>query len=223
MPPVERVGRLQAATSPGEYERTVAAIPELAARLEGAERETKVRHTTSTTSYFRRSSGPGWALPGDAGHFKDPVTAQGIRDALRFGRLLGEAAAPALDDPRALDRALAAWERSATASASRSTSGRTGRPGEAMNPIEVELYRPAEGDRALGTTMLDVFSRTARPAKLLTARRFARLMVRSLRRRDGRRREALRVCAREFRGLVSDAGERARLRRRGFVVARPAP
>ena len=92
-----------------------------------------------------------------------------------------------------------------------------------MNPIEAELYRAAESDRALGTKMMDVFSRTVRPAEVLTARRFARLLVRSLRRRDGRRREALRVCAREFRGIVSDAGERARLRRRGFVVARPAP
>ncbi|MBX4384470.1 oxidoreductase, partial [Mycobacterium tuberculosis] len=58
-----------------------------------------------------RSAGPGWALPGDAGHFKDPVTAQGIRDALRYGRLLGEQAAPMLDDTHALDAAVTAWER----------------------------------------------------------------------------------------------------------------
>jgi 2-polyprenyl-6-methoxyphenol hydroxylase-like FAD-dependent oxidoreductase len=49
-------------------------------------------------------------LAGDAGHFKDPSVAQGIRDGLRFGRLLGEAAAPLLDDPVRLDAALAAWE-----------------------------------------------------------------------------------------------------------------
>ncbi len=32
--------------------------------------------------HLRQSHGPGWALVGDAGYFKDPVTAHGISDAL---------------------------------------------------------------------------------------------------------------------------------------------
>jgi 2-polyprenyl-6-methoxyphenol hydroxylase-like FAD-dependent oxidoreductase len=32
--------------------------------------------------HIRDCAGPGWALVGDAGHFKDPVTAHGITDAL---------------------------------------------------------------------------------------------------------------------------------------------
>jgi 2-polyprenyl-6-methoxyphenol hydroxylase-like FAD-dependent oxidoreductase len=32
--------------------------------------------------FFRRPTGPGWALVGDAGHFKHPGTAQGIADAV---------------------------------------------------------------------------------------------------------------------------------------------
>jgi 2-polyprenyl-6-methoxyphenol hydroxylase-like FAD-dependent oxidoreductase len=32
--------------------------------------------------YFRQASGPGWALVGDAGHFKHPATGQGIGDAV---------------------------------------------------------------------------------------------------------------------------------------------
>ncbi|MDX6637646.1 MAG: hypothetical protein QOJ01_1157, partial [Solirubrobacterales bacterium] len=32
--------------------------------------------------FFRRAAGPGWALVGDAGHFKHPGTAQGIGDAV---------------------------------------------------------------------------------------------------------------------------------------------
>ena len=31
----------------------------------------------------RRAGGPGWALVGDAGYFRDPLTAHGITDALR--------------------------------------------------------------------------------------------------------------------------------------------
>ena len=35
--------------------------------------------------------GPGWALVGDAGYFKDPITAHGITDALRDAELLADA------------------------------------------------------------------------------------------------------------------------------------
>lgn len=41
--------------------------------------------------YFRQSFGPGWALVGDAGYFKDPITAHGITDALRDAELLAAA------------------------------------------------------------------------------------------------------------------------------------
>jgi 2-polyprenyl-6-methoxyphenol hydroxylase-like FAD-dependent oxidoreductase len=37
---------------------------------------------------MRRSWGPGWALVGDAGYFKDPLTAHGLTDALRDAELL---------------------------------------------------------------------------------------------------------------------------------------
>ena len=41
--------------------------------------------------FFRRAHGPGWALVGDAGYFKDPLTAHGITDALRDAELLADA------------------------------------------------------------------------------------------------------------------------------------
>ena len=37
---------------------------------------------TMMRGYYRAASGPGWALVGDAGHFKHPTTGQGIGDAL---------------------------------------------------------------------------------------------------------------------------------------------
>jgi flavin-dependent dehydrogenase len=40
---------------------------------------------------MRRPFGPGWALVGDAGYFKDPLTAHGITDALRDAELLARA------------------------------------------------------------------------------------------------------------------------------------
>jgi flavin-dependent dehydrogenase len=41
--------------------------------------------------YLRRATGPGWALVGDAGYFKDPLTAHGITDALRDAEFLTRA------------------------------------------------------------------------------------------------------------------------------------
>ena len=41
--------------------------------------------------FFRRAHGPGWALVGDAGYFKDPLTAHGITDALRDAELVASA------------------------------------------------------------------------------------------------------------------------------------
>jgi flavin-dependent dehydrogenase len=41
--------------------------------------------------FLRQSHGPGWALVGDAGYFKDPITAHGITDALRDAELLARA------------------------------------------------------------------------------------------------------------------------------------
>lgn len=43
--------------------------------------------------FLRQPNGPGWALIGDAGYFKDPITAHGITDALRDAAWLAEAAA----------------------------------------------------------------------------------------------------------------------------------
>jgi flavin-dependent dehydrogenase len=43
------------------------------------------------TGFMRQSWGPGWALVGDAGCFRDPTTAHGITDALRDADLLAQA------------------------------------------------------------------------------------------------------------------------------------
>jgi flavin-dependent dehydrogenase len=45
------------------------------------------------TGFLRRAHGPGWALVGDAGYFKDPLTAHGITDAFRDAELLASAIA----------------------------------------------------------------------------------------------------------------------------------
>jgi 2-polyprenyl-6-methoxyphenol hydroxylase-like FAD-dependent oxidoreductase len=50
----------------------------------------RVAPETMLRGFFRRATGPGWALVGDAGHFKHPATAQGISDAIEQGLHLAE-------------------------------------------------------------------------------------------------------------------------------------
>ena len=66
---------------------------DLAAVVEQSERVEKYRGFSGQTGFFRQSFGPGWALVGDAGYFKDPLTAHGITDAFIDAELLAQAAA----------------------------------------------------------------------------------------------------------------------------------
>jgi 2-polyprenyl-6-methoxyphenol hydroxylase-like FAD-dependent oxidoreductase len=69
------------------------ADPELAERVSAAVPDEPLRVFPGRAGFMRRAVGPGWALIGDASHFKDPLTAHGITDALRDAELLANAAA----------------------------------------------------------------------------------------------------------------------------------
>ncbi|MBD0275510.1 MAG: FAD-dependent monooxygenase [Acetobacteraceae bacterium] len=67
--------------------------PELAASVAASRLESRLWAFAGRKGFLRRPCGPGWALVGDAGYFKDPLTAHGITDALRDAELLAGAAA----------------------------------------------------------------------------------------------------------------------------------
>jgi flavin-dependent dehydrogenase len=67
-----------------------AAAPELAPVIR-ATAGGPYRGFAGQAGFLRQSWGPGWALVGDAGYFKDPITAHGISDALRDAELLARA------------------------------------------------------------------------------------------------------------------------------------
>lgn len=89
---------------PGVRFRTLAeqANLGLAELLNRASRVEAYRTFTGQPGFVRRAFGPGWALVGDAGYFKDPCTAHGITDALRDAELL--AVAILEDSPEAMQR-----------------------------------------------------------------------------------------------------------------------
>ena len=74
------------------------------ARRPGAPRRRRSAGCTAGPAcpgFVRRSCGPGWALVGDAGYFKDPITTHGMTDALRDAELLADAVLEVLAGARA--------------------------------------------------------------------------------------------------------------------------
>jgi 2-polyprenyl-6-methoxyphenol hydroxylase-like FAD-dependent oxidoreductase len=67
------------------------ASPATAARVRAGTPPGGVRTFAGHPGFMRRAWGPGWALVGDAGYWKDPLTAHGLTDALRDAELLARA------------------------------------------------------------------------------------------------------------------------------------
>ena len=65
----------------------------------------------SVPNFFRKPYGPGWALVGDAGYNKDPITAQGISDAFRDAELCAAALDESFSGERSFDDAMADYQR----------------------------------------------------------------------------------------------------------------
>ncbi|NJO81470.1 MAG: NAD(P)/FAD-dependent oxidoreductase [Blastochloris sp.] len=84
--------------------------PNLAARVHGGKRAHRFMGTADVPNFFRKPYGSGWALVGDAGLHKDPITAQGITDAFRDAELLSLAIDSGLSGQQPLDTALAGYE-----------------------------------------------------------------------------------------------------------------
>jgi flavin-dependent dehydrogenase len=94
------------------YLRTLDLVPGLAERVRaGGRREERFVGTADLPNFFRKPYGAGWALVGDAGLHKDPITAQGITDAFRDAELLAEAIDAGFSGTLPLDEALAGYER----------------------------------------------------------------------------------------------------------------
>lgn len=72
------------------YLRTLASLPGVARRIEGARRVTEVVGLRRVANRYLDAGGPGWVLVGDALHHKDPVDGQGIYDALLETKILAE-------------------------------------------------------------------------------------------------------------------------------------
>ena len=92
----------------GHVLQTLDACGTLGARVRAGRRVGPVRGTSDLPNEIRLSSGPGWALAGDAGLVMDSITGQGMGHALRDADLLSDAIVTGLGSGR-LDRTLARY------------------------------------------------------------------------------------------------------------------
>jgi flavin-dependent dehydrogenase len=96
----------------GNLLRALDLAPGLAERVCSGTRVEPFRGTVKLPNLYRKPYGPGWALVGDAGYHKDPITAQGISDAFRDAELLAGAIDEGLYERRRNEASLPLFEMS---------------------------------------------------------------------------------------------------------------
>ena len=154
-----------------KYEAGIREFPETlpAEAIDRAEltEDVTIAPESISRGFFRRPTGPGWALVGDSSHFKHPGTAQGICDAVEQALYIAEAlsgANPTLDGYEAWrdERASEHYEWSFS-------WGRFPRP-ETSGP----LFRGLAFDPDAGQDLRDSFSRLVEPSQVMTKERLGR-------------------------------------------------
>jgi 2-polyprenyl-6-methoxyphenol hydroxylase-like FAD-dependent oxidoreductase len=154
-----------------KYLRALGRMPELIEPevLDRAElvSEITVAPESLMRGFFRKPTGPGWALLGDACHFKHPATAQGINDAVEQAIQVAERLSAAGGSLEGYE----AW-RDARAAEHYDWSfawGRFPQP-ETAGP----LFRGWASESDAGQDLRDTFSRRLEPSQLLTPERMSR-------------------------------------------------
>jgi flavin-dependent dehydrogenase len=110
----------------------------MSATMRGSVRVSGFRSFPGLPGFLRQAWGDGWALVGDAGYFKDPVSAHGITDALIGAELVADAVADALDGGDEI------------AAFSRMQDRRDAMAGEMMPHVAVAAALPADMDQLMG-------------------------------------------------------------------------
>jgi 2-polyprenyl-6-methoxyphenol hydroxylase-like FAD-dependent oxidoreductase len=170
--------------------------------------------------YFREAAGPGWALLGDAGTFKDPSPAQGIADALRQAECLADSIEAGLGGAADLDDELRRWWRRRDEDGYEMHWFATdmGRAGPSP-PLASQFTRDIAGDDEATKQLLQVLNHDIPPSRLFTPRRLGRAAVRAVRADPGQIPAIAGEAATELHNEISRSRER-HLRRRAIRLPR---
>ena len=85
-------------------------VPNLGHRVRTDRITEQLRGAAELPNFRRQSHGPGWALVGDAGQHRDPITGHGITDAFRDAELLATAIDHSLRDPAVEPAAMSSYQ-----------------------------------------------------------------------------------------------------------------
>ena len=108
----ERMRRLRRDGAEAAFDRLLDAVPApLSDVVRAGGPGGQLRGWGGVPGYVRRSFGAGWALVGDAGYFKDPITTHGLTDALRDAELLSDAVLADVGGASPGDAAMATYQR----------------------------------------------------------------------------------------------------------------
>lgn len=108
--PSERVDEFHANSERAFFEQARESHPTIGDAVLNGERVSPFRGTPGLPGFLRRAWGPGWALVGDAGYTKDPISAHGISDAFRDAELSARAIDLSLQDPASEARYLSRYQ-----------------------------------------------------------------------------------------------------------------
>jgi 2-polyprenyl-6-methoxyphenol hydroxylase-like FAD-dependent oxidoreductase len=161
----------------GSYLATIDLVPAVAERVRQGRRAERMSGSGEMPNFYRKPYGPGWALVGDAGYVKDPITGIGMSDALRDAELL----ASALDDGFAgrhpLTAALQGYEqqRNAASKPMYDFTLDTAR----LNPFaveQVELFKALQHDPVATSQFFGVLTGVVKPTEFFTPQHIFRLL-----------------------------------------------
>jgi len=191
--PIQRQDELRANRADA-LEEGLRRWPELGETLAVGRRAAPVQLMTNWHGFFRQAAGPGWALLGDAGHFKDPTPGQGITDALQQAETLAPAIERSLDG--AGDRPLRHWwrRRDRESVDMYRFARQMGEPSWAPM-LNATLSSRMATDPELILRFLRVLGRDLPPSQMLSPTATASMIAETLRNNPGRRREVLRETA----------------------------
>jgi flavin-dependent dehydrogenase len=208
------------------FQAAIATWSELDDLLARANRVSPIRAMVNWHGYFREAAGPGWALLGDAGNFKDPSPAQGISDALRQAERLADAVTAGLQGTTDIDEELRRWWEWRDEDAFEmhwfaADMGAASRP----SPLADQFIADIAGDEEATGALLGVLNHEVRPAQLFTPRRLGRAAARAIRKRPGQIPAMMREAGAELRNEARRARQRyrspLRSRREEFELLRP--
>ncbi|TCO45605.1 flavin-dependent dehydrogenase [Kribbella antiqua] len=111
-PLLEPIRTAGSARSAAFVEQLELLVPNLGHQVRAGRITTRLRGAAELPNYRRQAYGPGWALVGDAGYHRDPITGHGITDAFRDAELLATAIDQGLRDSTTEAAALSSYQES---------------------------------------------------------------------------------------------------------------